>query len=34
MSPVEETSYNRTFGDLVALEARKKVLSDKAAGTL
>jgi len=34
MSPVEEPSYNRTFGDLVALEARKKVLSDKAAGTL
>jgi DNA primase len=34
MSPVEEASYNRTFGDLVALEARKKVLSDKAAGTL
>ena len=34
MSPVAEPDYNRTFGDLVALEARKKVLSDKAAGTL
>jgi DNA primase len=34
MSPVAEPDYNRMFGDLVALEARKKVLSDKAAGTL
>ena len=33
MSPVAEPDYNRLFGDLVALEARKKVLSDKAAGT-
>jgi DNA primase len=34
MSPVAEPDYNRMFGDLVALEARKKVLSDRAAGTL
>jgi DNA primase len=34
MSPVTEPDYNRMFGDLVALEARKKVLSDRAAGTL
>jgi DNA primase len=33
MSPVAEPDYNRMFGDLVALEARKKVLSDRAAGT-
>jgi DNA primase len=35
MSPVdEETAYKRMFGDLVALEQRKKVLSDRAAGAL
>jgi DNA primase len=34
MSPVADPDYNRMFGDLVALEARKKVLSDRAAGTL
>ena len=34
MSPVTEPDYNRMFGDLVALEARKKVLSDRAAGVL
>jgi len=34
MSPVTEPDYNRMFGDLVALEARKKVLSDRAAGAL
>jgi hypothetical protein len=32
---VEETAaYNRMFGDLVALEQRRKVLSDRAAGAL
>jgi DNA primase len=35
LSPVEETAaYNRMFGDLVALEQRRKVLSDRAAGAL
>ena len=34
MSPVTEPDYNRMFGDLVALEARKKVLSDRAEGAL
>ena len=34
MSPVAEPDYNRMFGDLVALEARKKALSDRAAGAL
>jgi len=35
MSPVtEQAEYNRMFGDLVALEQRKKVLSDRAAGAL
>jgi DNA primase len=34
-SPVEETAaYNRMFGDLVSLEQRRKVLSDRAAGAL
>jgi DNA primase len=35
LSPVEQTAaYNRMFGDLVALEQRRKVLSDRAAGAL
>jgi DNA primase len=35
LSPVaEQGDYNRTFGDLVALEQRRKVLSDRAAGAL
>ncbi len=34
-NPVTETAeYNRLFGDLVALEQRKKVLSERAAGAL
>jgi DNA primase len=32
LSPVTEPSYNRLFGDLVALEQRRKVLSDRASG--
>ncbi len=35
LSPVtEQTEYNRMFGDLVALEQRRKVLADRAAGAL
>jgi len=34
LSPVQEAGYNRIFGDLVGLEQRRKVLSDRAAGTL
>jgi DNA primase len=34
LSPVEEAGYNRTFGDLVSLEQRRKVLSERAAGAL
>jgi DNA primase len=35
LSPVTETAdYNRMFGDLVALEQRRKVLSERAAGAL
>ena len=35
LSPVNETAeYNRLFGDLVALEQRRKVLSEQAAGAL
>jgi DNA primase len=34
LSPVTDPDYNRMFGDLVALEQRKKVLSDRAAGAL
>jgi DNA primase len=35
MNPVdEEAAYRRMFGDLVALEQRKKGLSDQAAGTV
>ena len=35
LNPVNETTeYNRLFGDLVALEQRRKVLSEQAAGAL
>jgi DNA primase len=35
LSPVtEQAEYNRMFGDLVALEQRRKVLSERAAGAL
>jgi DNA primase len=35
LSPVaEQVDYNRMFGDLVALEQRRKVLSERAAGAL
>ncbi len=34
LSPVTDPDYNRKFGDLVALEQRKKVLSERAAGAL
>ncbi len=35
LNPVEETAgYNRMFGDLVSLEQRRKVLSERAAGAL
>ncbi len=35
LNPVNETAeYNRLFGDLVALEQRRKVLSEQAAGAL
>jgi DNA primase len=34
LSPVTDQDYNRMFGDLVALEQRKKVLTDRAAGAL
>jgi DNA primase len=34
LSPVTDQDYNRMFGDLVALEQRKKVLSERAAGAL
>jgi DNA primase len=34
MSPVTEPGYNRLFGDLVALEGRKKVLADRAGGAI
>jgi DNA primase len=34
LSPVTEPEYNRMFGDLVALEQRRKVLADRAAGAL
>ena len=34
LNPVSEPDYNRTFGDLVALEQRRKVLSERAAGAL
>jgi DNA primase len=32
LSPVDAQDYNRTFGDLVALEQRRKALVEKAAG--
>ncbi len=35
LSPVtEQPQYNRTFGDLVALEQRRKVLAERASGAL
>ena len=35
LSPVDEAAgYNRMFGDLVSLEQRRKVLSERAAGAL
>jgi DNA primase len=34
LSPVTEPNYNRMFGDLVALEQRRKVLSERASGAL
>jgi DNA primase len=35
LSPVDETAgYNRMFGDLVSLEQRRKLLSERAAGAL
>jgi DNA primase len=34
LNPVNEPDYNRMFGDLVALEQRRKVLSERAAGAL
>jgi DNA primase len=34
LSPVQEAGYNRIFGDLVSLEQRRKVLSERAAGAL
>jgi DNA primase len=34
LSPVEDAGYNRMFGDLVALEQRRKALTDRAAGAL
>jgi DNA primase len=34
LNPVSEPDYNRVFGDLVALEQRRKVLSERAAGAL
>ena len=33
MNPIEEqAAYNRMFGDLVALETRRRALIDRAAG--
>jgi DNA primase len=33
LSPVDaQPDYNRTFGDLIALEQRRKALVEKAAG--
>ncbi len=32
MNPVDEAGYNRLFGDLIALEQRRKALVEKAAG--
>jgi DNA primase len=35
LNPVDgQAAYNRTFGDLVALEQRRRALLDKAAGAL
>jgi DNA primase len=32
MNPVERADYNRMFGDLVALEQRRKVLLERGGG--
>ena len=32
MNPVEESGYNRLFGDLVGLEIRRKALLERAVG--
>jgi DNA primase len=34
LNPVESAVYNRTFGDLVAMEQRRKALLERAAGAL
>jgi DNA primase len=34
LNPVESAAYNRTFGDLVAMEQRRKALLERAAGAL
>jgi DNA primase len=34
LNPTDESDYNRTFGDLVALEQRRKALLDRASGAL
>jgi DNA primase len=34
LNPVESAAYNRTFGDLVAMEQRRKSLLERAAGAL
>ncbi|HEY5990103.1 MAG TPA: DNA primase [Streptosporangiaceae bacterium] len=34
LNPVESTAYNRIFGDLVAMEQRRKSLLERAAGAL
>jgi DNA primase len=34
LSPVTDPDYNRLFGDLVALEQRKKVVAERAGGAL
>jgi DNA primase len=34
MNPVDEAGYNRLFGDLIALEQRRKALVDRASGAL
>jgi DNA primase len=34
LNPTESQDYNRTFGDLVALEQRRKALLDRASGAL
>jgi DNA primase len=34
MSPIQEAGYNRLFGDLVALEQRRKMLAERGSGAL